>query len=181
MTRLERAMPRPTRWFAAIGAAVLVCAVAAGAVAAGAATVTTHQTSKGKVLASAAGRTLYLFMADKNGKSSCNGSCAAAWWPDLTGGKPVAASGSGVKASLLGTTRRRDGKTQVTYKGHPLYLYYKDKSAGQTNGQNANQFGGRWYVVTTAGNPVKPRSSGGCPPGYRPNPSPPPPCVVNTY
>ena len=179
MTRVERAVPRLTRWTAPPAAAILVCAVAAVAVAATRpATVTTHQTSKGKVLAAAAGHTLYLFAADKKGKSSCYGSCTRTWTPDLTAGKPVAASGSGVKSNLLGTARRRDGKTQVTYKGHPLYLDSKDKAPGQTKGENVNQFGGRWYVVNTAGNAVKPSSGGGCPPGYRPSPTG---CVPSTY
>ena len=178
MTSAERAVPRLT---APLMAAILVCALAAVAVAATRpATVTTHQTSKGKVLASAGGRTLYLSTADKNGKSGCYGSCARTWTPDLTTGKPVAANGSGVKSSLLGTTRRQDGKTQVTYKGHPLYLDTKDKLPGQTKGENVNQFGGRWYVVNTAGNAVKPSSNGGCPPGYRPNPSG-PGCIPGTY
>lgn len=177
MTSGERAVPR---LFAPLAAAILICALAAVAVAATRpAIVTTHQTSKGKVLASASGHTLYLSTADKNGKSSCYGSCARTWTPDLTTGKPVA-NGSGVKSSLLGTTRRSDGKTQVTYKGHPLYLDTKDKAPGQTKGENVNQFGGRWYVVNTAGNAVKPSSSGGCPPGYRPNPSG-PGCIPGTY
>ncbi len=181
MNQARRALPRPTRWLAPLAAAILVCAVTAVAVAATRpAVVTTHQTSNGKVLASAAGRTLYLFAADKNGNSNCYGSCARTWTPDLTTGRPVVASGSGVKSSLLGTTKRRDGKTQVTYKGHPLYLYAKDKAPGQIKGENANQFGGRWYIVNKAGNPVKPSSGNGCPPGYRPNPSG-PGCVVGTY
>ena len=83
MTRVERAVPRLTRWTAPPAAAILVCAVAAVAVAATRpATVTTHQTSKGKVLAAAAGHTLYLFAADKKGKSSCYGSCTRTWTPD---------------------------------------------------------------------------------------------------
>jgi predicted lipoprotein with Yx(FWY)xxD motif len=177
MTRVQRATPRLTKWIVPLAAALLTCAVAAAATRP--ATVATHETSKGKVLASAAGRTLYLFTADKNGKSSCYGSCASTWTPDLTTGRPAAASGSGVKPSLLGTTRRTDGRMQVTYMGHPLYLDRNDNAPGQVKGENANQFGGRWYVVNAAGNAVKP-SSNSCPPGYRPNPSG-PGCVVGSY
>lgn len=182
MTRAESAAPRLIRWLAPVAAAILVCALAAVALAATRpATVTTHQTSKGKVLASASGHTLYMLSGDKNGKSGCYGSCASAWWPDLTTGKPLAGNGSGVKSNLLGTTRRRNGQTQVTYNGHPLYLFYKDKAPGQIKGEGANAFGNHEYVVNTAGNPVKPKSgggNGGCPPGFRPSPSG---CVPGTY
>src|SRR4051812_16921368 len=79
----------------------------------------------GKVVADAKGEALYLFTRDGRGKSQCYGACAAAWPPLLTRGKPRA--GKGVIASGLGTTRRRDGKLQVTYKGQPLYYYVHDK------------------------------------------------------
>jgi hypothetical protein len=60
-----------------------------------------------------------------------------------------------VKAALLGTTTRKNGALQVTYKGHPLYLFSLDHGAGQIAGQGLNFFGGRWYVVSAAGNPIK--------------------------
>lgn len=75
----------------------------------------------GDVLVDGHGRTLYLFEKDEHSESSCTGACAVASPPLRDGGKPVA--GSGVKASLLGTARRSDGKPQVTYNGHPLYLF----------------------------------------------------------
>jgi predicted lipoprotein with Yx(FWY)xxD motif len=67
-----------------------------------------------------------------------------------TYGKPK--GGTGVKASLLGTTTRSDGNPEVTYNGHPLYYYAGDRKAGDTNGQDLNQFGAPWYVVSPAGN-----------------------------
>jgi predicted lipoprotein with Yx(FWY)xxD motif len=73
----------------------------------------------GKILVDGAGRTLYLFQADKGMASTCNGACADAWPPLTTTGKPNA--GPGVSASKLGTTKRSDGTTEVTYNGHPLY------------------------------------------------------------
>ena len=54
-------------------------------------------------------------------------------------------------ASALGTTHRKDGTTEVTYHGHPLYYYAGDGKPGQTTGQDLNQFGAKWYVVSRAG------------------------------
>ena len=115
----------------------------------------------GHILVDGRGITLYDFPPDQGTKSVCYGACAALWPPLLTKGKPVAISGSGVNPKLLGTTRRTDGKLQVTYNRHPLYLYKPDSKAGQINGEGANQFGGRWYIVGTNGNAIKPKSSGG--------------------
>ena len=118
-----------------------------------------HKTKLGKVLATSSGRTLYLFMKDKNGRSACYGSCAT-YWPPLTK-KGTLRAGSGVKAELLGTTKRKDGKLQVTYKGHPLYLYISDSGAGQVGGQGLNLSGGKWYVVSAAGKAIKAAATGG--------------------
>jgi predicted lipoprotein with Yx(FWY)xxD motif len=97
--------------------------------------VTTAQDSLGRILVSSRGRTLYLFEKDKPGTSSCYGGCAAYWPPLLTTSKPIGAAG--VKAGLLGATRRTDGTIQVTYAGHPLYTFALDTKAGQTKGQGA--------------------------------------------
>src|SRR3954453_23439978 len=80
--------------------------------------VTLHKTKIGNVLATSSGRTLYLFLKDKNGKSACYGQCAT-YWPPLMK-KGALRAGAGVKAKLLGTTTRKNGKRQVTYRGHPL-------------------------------------------------------------
>jgi len=106
----------------------------------------------GKVLAGSNGRTLYLFEADKNGKSTCSGACAAGWPPDTVTGTPHA--GSGVKQSLLSTIKRADGTKQVTYNGHPLYYFAGDTSAGDDNGQGSKAFGADWYVVNASGDKV---------------------------
>jgi len=111
--------------------------------------VTLHKTKLGNVLATSSGRTLYLFMVDKKGRSACYGRCATYWPPLMQKGKLRA--GSGVEAKLLGTTKRKNGKRQVTYRGHPLYLFKLDKRAGQTAGQGQKFFGGRWYTVSAAG------------------------------
>ncbi len=81
------------------------------------------------ILVDGKGRTLYLFQKDQPNQSACSGACASAWPVDQTSGTPKA--GSGVKASLLGTIKRTDGTTQVTYNKHPLYYYSGDSQAGQ--------------------------------------------------
>ena len=116
------------------------------------ATVNVRSTSLGKILVDSQGRTLYLFEKDKGPKSSCFGACASAWPPFQTSGKPKA--GSGTTASLIGTTTRSDGNDEVTYNGHPLYYYAGDQKAGVTNGQDLNQFGASWYVLSPAGNKI---------------------------
>lgn len=106
----------------------------------------------GTILVGGHGRTLYLFEADKSTTSTCNGACAAAWPPLLTSGAP--STGGSAQSKLLGTSKRSDGKTQVTYNKHPLYEYAGDSKAGDTNGQGLNQFGAKWYVLDTGGNKV---------------------------
>ena len=75
--------------------------------------------------------------------------CATCWPPAIVKAKPTA--GPGVKASLLGTTLRADGRKQVTYNRHPLYGFALDKQAGQTNGEGVTGFGGRWWAVSARG------------------------------
>jgi predicted lipoprotein with Yx(FWY)xxD motif len=115
----------------------------------------------GKILVNSRGRSLYLFQGDTGMKSACSGACAAAWPPLLASGKPSV--GGGVQASLIGTSKRSNGTEQVTYNGHPLYLFTGDQSAGQTNGQGSTAFGASWYVLSPAGNQItaSPSSSGG--------------------
>ena len=121
------------------------------------ATVNLRKTQLGSVLVNSKGHTLYLFMKDKNGKSSCTANCATFWPPLLSHGKPTA--GSGVKASLLGTTRRSNGSRQVTYNKHPLYSFTIDKKAGQTKGEGMLAFGAKWYAVSAKGTAVVKRST----------------------
>jgi predicted lipoprotein with Yx(FWY)xxD motif len=99
----------------------------------------------GKVLVDAEGLTLYYFEKDKGGKSACYGACASAWPPLTTGGAPHAMSGA--KSSKLGTTARKDGTTQVTYAGWPLYTYAADTKPGEDNGTDVNSFGASWYPL----------------------------------
>jgi len=100
----------------------------------------------GSFLVDDKGMTLYLFTKDTPNTTVCYEKCATAWPPLLTTGNAVA--GEGVDASLLGTTARTDGTTQVTYNGWPLYYYEKDKAPGDVTGQNV---GDVWFVVSAAG------------------------------
>jgi predicted lipoprotein with Yx(FWY)xxD motif len=111
--------------------------------------VSTATTSLGRILVDSRGRTLYLFQKDTNAKSACAGQCASFWPPLIASGKPVTAAGA--KASLLGTTKRADGRMQVTYNHHPLYTFVKDTKKGQTNGEALSAFGAKWYAVSPAG------------------------------
>jgi predicted lipoprotein with Yx(FWY)xxD motif len=106
----------------------------------------------GKILVDAHGRTVYLFKKDTGPKSTCAGQCAVDWPPVTTKGKPVPASG--LTASEVGTTSRSDGKTQVTYNGHPLYRFSGDSNPGDTTGQGLNAFGASWFVLSPAGNQI---------------------------
>jgi predicted lipoprotein with Yx(FWY)xxD motif len=116
------------------------------------ATVSAASTSLGTILVDGSGRTLYLFEKDQSDQSACAGACAAAWPVDQSSGTPKA--GSGVKASMLGTIKRGDNTTQVTYNQHPLYYYQGDSGAGQQNGQGVDAFGAKWFVVNPAGGAV---------------------------
>jgi predicted lipoprotein with Yx(FWY)xxD motif len=102
----------------------------------------------GRVIADGKGEAFYLFDKEDSKKPQCYGACARVWPPVLTKGKPVA--GSGIKQSLLGTTRRNNGKLQVTYAGHPLY-YYVDDSPGTILCHDVAEFGGLWLVVEPDG------------------------------
>jgi predicted lipoprotein with Yx(FWY)xxD motif len=106
----------------------------------------------GRILVDSKGITLYDFPPDKGTTSVCYGACAALWPPLITSGNPVA--GTGVRAALLGTTKRKDGKLEVTYKGHPLYYFVTDRKPGDTTGQGLNQFGGPWWVLSPAGKEI---------------------------
>ena len=136
--------------------AVVASTAAAFAHAGGAATsgarVAIGKSPLGRILVDSKGITLYDFVKDKGTTSVCYGACAALWPPLISNGKPLA--GPGVRASLLGTTKRKDGKLEVTYNGHPLYYFVTDHKPGQTTGQGVNQFGGPWWVISAAGKEI---------------------------
>jgi predicted lipoprotein with Yx(FWY)xxD motif/Ca2+-binding RTX toxin-like protein len=158
----ERDRTRVIRGVLVIAALGLVTAfVTGGALAAGhgGTVVKLRQSSLGRILVDSHGKTLYLWAHDKRGRSSCYGACATNWPPLITRGKPRAISGA--RSALVGATRRRDGRMQVTYHGHPLYHFAGDTRPGQTTGAGISAFGGTWYPVSATGTPVRTSSMSG--------------------
>jgi len=156
------------RWAVVVPAAAAVAVVAAGCgsgggggthasgspgAAPGAASVMVKafRSKLGVILTDAKGRAVYLFEKDTGPRSSCYGACATAWPPLL--GHPVA--GSGVTGALLGTVRRANGSSQVTYAGHPLYYFASDQQPGDISGEGSQAFGGGWDLVSPAGKKVE--------------------------
>ena len=120
----------------------------------GPATLKLSQTQFGSFLVDGQGHTLYLFKKDEKGESYCTGACAAVWPPLETSSRPNGTGG--IETAALGTIKRDDGQTQVTYRGHPLYYYAADASKpGKTKGEELEQFGDEWYVVGANGKPVE--------------------------
>lgn len=130
---------------------------AATAPAAGGTVITLRHTSLGTILTDGKGFTLYAFEADKGTKSACSGACAAAWPPLTTTSAHLTVAGGAIKF-LVGETPRPGGGRQLTYAGHPLYLFTGDTSPGATSGQGSEAFGARWDVLTPTGKEV---TSGG--------------------
>jgi predicted lipoprotein with Yx(FWY)xxD motif len=118
------------------------------------ATLTVRSARFGRILFDGRGRALYAFTRDRRGgRSQCYGACAKAWPVYFAKGRLLA--GKGVKQALIGSTRRRDGRRQVTYNRRPLYYYVGDKSSGQVLCQNVDEFGGTWLVVRPNGQLVR--------------------------
>jgi len=153
---------------AALVAALCLLAVGAGASSSSAAhserqateaaqapaTLTVRKTRFGTILFDGAGRALYGFTRDRRGgPSQCYGECAVAW--PVYFKKTDLKAGKGVKKSLIGTTRRRDGRRQLTYNGWPLYYYIDDTEPGEVSCQNVDEFGGLWLVVKPGGGLVR--------------------------
>ena len=91
------------------------------------------------MLFNASGQAIYLFDAERGTRPECYGECADAWPPVLTSGNPQAKRR--VRPDLLGTTRRSDGATQVTYAVHPLY-FYAHEGKYQVLCHNIEEYGG---------------------------------------
>jgi predicted lipoprotein with Yx(FWY)xxD motif len=101
------------------------------------------------ILVDSKGFTLYDFHKDKGTQSACYGACAKGWPPLTTSGAPRAMNGA--ETSKLGTTKRSDGTTQVTYAGHPLYTFVEDTKPGEAKGNDVSAFGAQWYALKSSG------------------------------
>ena len=146
-------MRRALFGIAMIGLALLALAPAAMSRESAAPTLTVKSSSYGRVLFDGRGHVLYAFTRDAKARSACYGVCAKRWPVYIAKGGLNA--GAGVKRSLLGTTKRRDGRRQITYGARPLYYYVGDIKAGQILCQNAVEFGGTWLVVRPSGKLVR--------------------------
>jgi predicted lipoprotein with Yx(FWY)xxD motif len=119
-----------------------------GAPAAPGTTITLRDSNFGPMLFDANKQAIYVFERDGRNRTVCYGECAEAWPPVFTKGRPRA--GKGVRASLLGTIKRRDGRTQVTYSGKPLY-FYAHEDPGVVLCHNVNLNGGYWWAIGADG------------------------------
>ena len=130
----------------------------------GSGTISTAATDLGDILVDDKGMTLYLFEKDTSGTNTCDAACASAWPPLAVTGSPT--PGGGVDETKLATVSRPDGSLQVTYNGHPLYLFSGDTKPGDTSGEATQAFGAEWYAVSGSGDPVEKKSAGGGYGGY---------------
>ncbi len=138
---------------AAVATLVAIVAGQIGQTSAGAASVTVgvRDSALGEILVAAGGRALYHTSAEGKGVIKCTGTCAVEWPPLLVSARVKPVAGSGVKASLLGTVKRPNGRIQVTYRGLPLYRFSRDTKAGELGGQGN---GGLWHLLRPSGKPV---------------------------
>ncbi len=126
----------------------LVAPHAAPAVGADGTRITVRESRFGPMLWGPGRQAIYGFERDRRGVSRCYGACARDWPPVYAKGTPVA--GRGVRKDLLGTTRRRNGRRQVTYAGKPLY-YYVNEGPGEVRCHNVRLNGGLWWVIAPDG------------------------------
>jgi predicted lipoprotein with Yx(FWY)xxD motif len=134
-----------SRIFALVAVLAISAVIAPMALARGSKTVAGEATAPSlhqTVLTNTKGLTLYTLSGEVNGKFICTGTCLKSW-PPLTvspGTKPIGP----VK---LGTIQRPEGKTQVTYKGMPVYTFSGDSKKGEANGNGLKDVG-VWHAVT---------------------------------
>jgi len=138
---------------AALGAPAVAPAAMSQELPGPAPTLSAKSSRYGKILFDGRGRVLYAFTKDRRGRSSCYGACAKAWPVYYKKGALV--TGNGVRPKLVGTTKRHNGRRQITYRGRPLYYYVGDRKPGRITCQNVVEFGGRWLVVRPNGELIR--------------------------
>jgi predicted lipoprotein with Yx(FWY)xxD motif len=132
------------RALAALTLGVVAAGCGTSSEAAGGTSIVVRNSQFGRILVNSKRQAIYVFQRDSKRKSNCYGDCATAWPPVYTTGNAKALVG--VRKSLLGTIKRMDGKTQVTYAGKPLY-YYAHEGPGQVLCHNVRLNGGYWWVI----------------------------------
>ena len=110
--------------------------------------ITTSDSEFGSILFDGKKQAIYIWELEESATAECYGDCAEAWPPVLTNGAPIASGG--VDTKMLGTTKRTDGTTQVTYNGHPLY-FYAHEDPGEVKCHNISTHGGLWWVIQPSG------------------------------
>jgi predicted lipoprotein with Yx(FWY)xxD motif len=93
----------------------------------------------GKFLTGKDGMTLYIYKKDSPNTSACTADCAANWPPFMVAADAGLRAGDGVTGKLT-TFARADGSMQVAYNGAPLYYFVGDQAAGDTTGQDLEDF-----------------------------------------
>lgn len=145
--------PQPIR-IALLSALALALCLAAGASASGSSKVVAKEAKSeslgATVLTRNNGHTLYSLSVETHGRFVCTGGCLGTWKP------LVVPQGMKPKGPVkLGTIRRPDGKTQVTFKGRPLYSFDGDAKAGEANGEGFKDVG-TWHAAKVAGASASP-------------------------
>lgn len=108
----------------------------------------TGNSQYGPMLFDSKDQAIYIWQLEDSTTAACYGDCAKEWPPVLTDGIPIATGK--VNNDLLGTTKRTDGTTQVTYNSHPLY-YYAHEKPGEVKCHNVRSYGGLWWVIEPNG------------------------------
>lgn len=107
-----------------------------------------------KVLADAAGYSLYVFAPDRRRAVTCTATCALSWPPFSVPAGTRPRTGPGVEARLVGLMPGPGGAQVITYDGWPLYTYVADVSPGMASGEGIDLNGGPWYLMEPDGAPL---------------------------
>ena len=114
---------------------------------------TAEHPEHGTYLVDRDGMSLYAFLPDQQGESTCYDQCAEAWPPYLASDEDAAVGGQGLEESLIASVARDDGALQVTYGDWPLYRYAQDEQPGDVAGQGV---GGNWFLISPEGDVLDP-------------------------
>ncbi len=104
----------------------------------------TRDGKKVELLTNTKGFSLYTFDPDSVDSSNCYDGCAKTWPPILL----TAAQATSIENdNEFHVAKRKDGTLQLSFDGHPLYLYVGDKKPGDEKGDG---LGGVWHLAIDA-------------------------------